>query len=75
MKGKKRSHELVATDAFLDKVNKLMASDAKSKQPTRKNTARKTAKKATVRKKASTSRRKWPQINGLAVPGMPMGSP
>ena len=65
MKGKKRSHELVDADAFLDKVKKLMASTAKPKQPARKspvkkatNTTRKTTKKATVRKKSSASRRK-----------------
>ena len=67
MKGKKRSHELVDTDAFLAKVEKLMAStgDVKATKTTKKapvkkaaNKARKTTKKAPIRKKASTSRRK-----------------
>ena len=58
MKGKKRSHELVNTDAFPEKVEKLMASNAKPKQPARKNTARKTTKKTPIRKKATASRHK-----------------
>ena len=65
MKGKKRCHEFVDPNGFPAKVKKLMSSNAKPKQPARKppvkkatNTARKTTKKATIRKKASTSRRK-----------------
>lgn len=56
MKGKKRSHELTDIDAFLAKVEKLVASNAKPKQPA--NKARRTTKKAPVRKKLSASRRK-----------------
>jgi hypothetical protein len=55
MKGKKRSHELSDPKPFLTNMEKLMASGATPKAT---KTARKTTKKATVRKKASASRRK-----------------
>jgi hypothetical protein len=55
MTGKKRSHELSDAKPFLAKVEKLMASSATPKAT---KTARKTTKKAPIRKKASASRRK-----------------
>jgi hypothetical protein len=55
MKGKKRSHVLTDPKAFLANMEKLMASSATPKATS---TARKTAKKAPIRKKASASRRK-----------------